>query len=334
MNTMDILENLRFQKEKFPEIYNSYKNNSSIEVASTLLQLDDYERNNNIFILTENFEDILLKAFNIPKYMLINYDLGNYNLIYLYKDFEEKLDVRDDILEIYYPYVYNLQIDKVIISNKIKRDSMNNIDTLFMLKEISLFEKSYLKKCQYKVKRINEISDLKDIFISFKPSYNESELVNKINKSNLFKTKNIDTYLDEHYKISVSMDFIRSINKDNNKQIFEIINELITKSMRIYEKESKNILKEYINNNFISNYKLIDSYLNNKNNLQKFLNENFKKELRKRLKETNNKSTDKVKGSDIFKSRNLVNLLNSDISKIDEYLSYSLSSLIKSINDI
>lgn len=316
-------ENIYFQKRYFESIYNNYKISklqNEVAVTTDENQILCKERN-NVLILTDDFKEILTKVFHVYYSLFKNIDLDKYTYVNLYKDSEEKINELDNILEIFYPYTYKLDIDKVILTKKIKTKDLDDAVKIFCLKKVDLFEEDYLNRCKDRVIYTKNTKDLLPNFINFKFLYNEKILIDKLLKKEEIKETQI--FLEDDYKISLALDLIKKITDiKDDVETYKIVENLLQEAVEFYEKQAIEILKKYMSDDFAHNYKIVDIYFESKEKLFEKIYKDYPIELEKELKNIlQNK-----------KAIMLVKLLNSKLKNIDVYLIDCLNNLIKDLN--
>jgi hypothetical protein len=320
-------ENIYFQKRYFESIYNNYKISkveNEVAVTADENQILCKEKN-SVLILTNDFKEILITVFHVHYSLFKNIDLDKYTYLNFYKDSQEKINKSDDILEIFYPYTYKLDIDKIILTKKIKTNDLDNAVKIFCLKEADLFEKDYLNRCKDRVIYTKNPKDLVRNLINFKFLYNEKILIDKLLKKEEIKETQI--FLEDDYKISLALDLIKKITDiKDDVETYKIVENLLQEAVAFYEKQAIEILKKYMSDDFAHNYIIVDIYFESKEKLFEKIYKSYPIELEKELK---NILKDKAQNK---KAIILVKLLNSKLKNIDVHLSDCLNNLIKDLN--
>lgn len=315
---MNISENLKFQKKYFPTMYNEYLKEDDSELAIAQGHID-YEEERNIQIIAESILDVLVDGFKIPRHILNDVELDGYDEVHLVKDSNSLIEDYGKILEIRYLYPYILKVEKVVITTKVKKLKENNLIKVYNLKKLDVFEKRYLKNVDYKVEYIESLDELCGNLRSLKPEYRLDRLL--LNKSKKEKFEGIK-YIDEDYKEMVISDLVKKVINYQEKSSKEIVRNLVEFIYEKYEKTSLNIIKPFINYDFLNNFKVVDIYMYNKEQLKKLLNNEFLKDVEKYI----------TRIKKLKKSEQIALLVNGEVKKINDILVMVLSKLVNDLS--
>lgn len=317
----EVKENLDLQMKYFPNIYNSYLNKEKDEVAVTEEEeFIEYTKESCIHIISDSIEEILLSIFKISKCMLIDIDFENIEEVHLIKHFSTNIDEYGKILEVKYPYPYILKVNKVIIGKKINKKIYSNIMKIFLLKKLNLFERNYIKELNYKVEYIESLEVLEETLTKFKPKYNFKNLI-EIKESNPYTN---EYGIREEYKDIIILDLIKIVVDSEKKDKVYIVKNIINYINKKFEEESLNILKYYMTDDFLNNYKIIDNYIKTKNKWIKLINKKYISNLEEYIEKIIlNK-----------KSEQITQLLNGKLKELDHKYMDLLNNLIKKLNRV
>lgn len=316
-----VKENLDLQMKYFPSIYNSYLNKEKDELAVTEEEeFIEYTKESCIHIISNSIEEILFRVFKISKCVLIGIDFENIEEVHLIKHFSTNIDEYGKVLEVKYPYPYILKVNKVIIGTKINKKISSNIMKIFLLKKLNLFERNYIKELNYKVEYIENLENLEETLINFKPKYNFKNLIG-IKESNPYTNK---YSIREEYKDIIILDLIKIVVDSEKKDKAYIVKNIINYINKKFEEESLNILKHYMTDDFLNNYKIIDNYIKTNNKWIKSINKKYVSNLEEYIEKIIlNK-----------KSEQITQLLNGKLKELDcEYMDL-LNNLIKNLNRV
>ena len=316
---MIVKTNLDIQKKYFPEIYLSYSKDNSKEIAITKLEkLDEIEEEKIIQIVCDNPYPILREIFMVPEYMLRKYTLDEYEEFQLVKGVYESADDLGKKLKIVYPIPFNLKYHNVIISKKVQKDIINRRSIVFIIKEnLNLFESNYLKKISYKVETISDLNQLELKLLEHRPVYKLEYLT--ISNRKVEKLNDKRKVLTEEYKNILLSDLIKIVIDSNEESSKLIVKKLEDKLINSYKKEGLTIIRTFLRKgSFLNNFKIVERYIKNEEELIKVVSGNYRVTLEKYIL---NLSVNK-------KSRQLGLLLNGEIKDFENILSISLNSLI------
>lgn len=318
---MNISENLKFQKENFKSVYNGYLKGNDSEIAIAKEPIN-YEEEKNIQIITESIVDILINVFKIPRYIINNIELDNYDEIYLVKDINPAVEDYGKILEIRYLYPYILKVEKIVITKKVRKLKENNLIKIYNLKRLDIFEKKYLKNIDYKVEYIKDLDELCNNLMSLKPEYRLDRLF--LNKSKKEKLEETEYIIDEDYKEMIIGDLVKIVINSQEDDPKEVVNKLIKFTYGKYKNNSLHIIKNFINDDFLNNFKIVDIYMENEEQLKNLLNNKFIKDLEKYIKQI----------KELKKSEQIALLVNGEVKKINDILVMVLSNLVNDLSRV
>ena len=319
---MEFKKNLNIQKIYFPKIYNSYLKSDSKEIAATKLEeFDEAEAEKFIQIICNKPYDVLRKVFMVPEYMLHEYNLDDYEEFNLVKSVYESSEDFEKKLKINYLIPFNIKYNNVIISKKINKHISYKRNRILILKEnLDIFEKRYLKDIGHKVENLSNLSELETKLLEFRPAYNIQHLImlNIIEK----KQHNQGETLKEDYKNTILSDLIKIIIEHNEESSKIIVEKLGKQLISSYEKEGLTIVSSFLKEgNFLNNFKIVDIYIKNKQELLNLITGNYWNGIEKYVVN--------LKGNK--KSRQIALFLDGEIKALDAILSISLNNLIDNL---
>lgn len=316
-----IKENLDFQKNNFPNIYNSYLNATLSEVALTAENIDiEYTQKEYIQIVTNEPNDVVFKLFKIPIYEFIDINLNDYKEIHLIKDVNTCIEGYGNILEIKHCYPYILNAKKVIISKTVKKDDVENRIDIFVLKKLTIFEKRYLKSCLHRVTQMNDIDELEQYLINYKAKYKFSEILDRVENYNKSKIKSMnqdykDMVIGELIKIAIESD-----GKNNNIIVDKLIKYINTK----HKDELLNVLSYFMTDRFVTNFKLVEIYMMSKNTWINSINKNYKNGLQVYINSISAKK----------KSEKIALLLDGKLNELEKLFVNSINNFILDLRKV
>jgi hypothetical protein len=317
---IDIKRNLDFQKRYFPEIHACYLDKLNNEVALTILkEPKEYTEEKYIQIVSDDISNIVTRIFKIPSYLLNQFEIDDIEEIHLIKDIHESIESFGRILEIKYPYPYVLSIDKVIVSNKVKKEVSINRMKIYILKNLSIFEKNYLKNSQFKIENLSDTNQLEKCLINFKPTYKIKHLIIQNSKKNQNEDKTIRT--TDEYKNIIIGNLVKIVlnSKEDNAKI--TVKKLIKYIVKEYENESVKIVKNFMTDNFLKNFKIVQICINNKEKFLEHLDDKYLNEIESYIEEIRKNE----------KSKQLALLLDGKVKELDKILSNTLSYLMNDV---
>jgi len=310
-----VKENLDFQKNNFPHIYNLYLNNTLSEVVLTDDNIDiEYTPKEYIQIVTNEVESVVFDVFKIPNYEFGNINLNNYKEIHLIKDVNTYIEDYGNILEIRYHYPYILKANKVIISKTVKKDDVENKIDIFILKKLSIFENRYLKSCLHRVTQINDIDELEECLINYKAKYCFKEFLDTQESSNKDEVK----VTKQDYKNMIIGELIKIVidSNENNDEI--IVDRLIEYINNKHKDEMMNVLNYFMTDRFVTNFKLVQIYMRSNNAWMESLNKEYKKSLQSYMKSISSKK----------KSEKVALLLDGKLKDLENLFVNSINNFI------
>jgi len=310
-----VKENLEFQKNNFPHIYNLYLNIALEETAVTDDNIDiEYTPKEYIQIVTNEVESVVFDVFKIPNYEFGNINLNNYKEIHLIKDVNTYIEDYGNILEIRYHYPYILKVNKVIISKTVKKDDVENRIYIFVLKKLSIFENRYLKSCLHRVTQINNIDELEKYLINYKAKYCFKEFLDTQENSNKDEIK----VISQDYKNMVIGELIKIVidSNENNEEI--IVDRLIEYINTKHKNDMINILSYFMTDRFVTNFKLVERYMRANNAWMESLNKEYKKSLQSYMKSISSKK----------KSEKVALLLDGKLKDLENLFVNSINNFI------
>lgn len=317
----NIKENLEFQKNNFPKIYNSYLNNNLSEVAITNENIDfEYTQKEYIQIITDEVNKVVFDLFKIPIYEFESINLSDYKEIHLIKDINTSIEEYGHILEIKYCYPYILKVKKIIISQTIKKDDIENRINIIVLKKLTIFENSYLKNYLHIVTQMSGIDELNQYLINYKSKYNLQRFLLKKVEYNKLKINQIDQYY-ENMIIGKLIDIAMHAEGDND---YIIVEALIKYINNIYQHEILNLLGNFMTDKFVTNFRLVEIYITSKDNFIDIINKKYNKSLQVYI---NNISSKK-------ESEKIALLLDGKLKELEKLFINSINNFIADLKKI
>lgn len=325
---MNVYENLKFQREKFPEIFRQYanKNNdlANREVAQTYIEDDDINYKNEILIYCDNFREILHDLIHINYELIkkIEDEIDSVDSIVITYSFEEKV-IKDELgssFKIYFPRALTTKFLDIRLTRKINNNLLDRSVNVICLKELNLFDKMKLEKIEYK--KIESLDELREIFVKYNFCYNK---ISYSRKEKIKETTNYVNFIDEIYEIIVGLEICHELQKSETIEevsIYKIGNICMGK----FYNEAMKILKKYVvDDNFHKNYLVIEIYLKYFNYTKRKVDEFISKNIIDEIREIYSNKT--------LNARLYTELLKSDIHKLDDILSNEITKMNKAIEE-
>lgn len=342
-------ENIEYQKKNLQEVYKSYfniKNQNDLESdreqkEESAVTKDSVEIDDTIVILMDNFDDVLQKIFCFSDEMMkkeaeyesedfsINDYIDDFNEIVIEKTYGE-FQIQSDDSKIYIQTLFSYNIGNckiVFLKNNTSRKTFRNAARIFSLRKLSIFERQSLKEKMNKFKQIDDLDELKEELIKIKLTYDESYYIDKLEKKYTMKEKINTDIFENQYRCSISFDIINSLKEQKllKKDHRDICGFIYDELMKFYNNEVSNILKTYVTNDFIQNYRIVDFAIEARKGFYKevlnIINSRIMGELQ-HIKELESE----------VESWN--RLMNSSIIQFDRCIIKSIEELNKNINGI
>lgn len=332
---MSVVKNLMFQKQNYPEIYNgyllSYINEDMVEKEISNTETIESDSGNVILLIVNEFISVLKDAFVIPKNIydneLINID--DYEEINIYRTYKDEvtININDSGIDIYCMHPYHFAKSTIKLVKNANKKVCKNINKVYAMRDLSMYEKIYLKNDFDKIIFVNSTNELVENFINIKNYYNEADLIHALRNCGKKNLEVESTFTENYYKVSLSLDIIRNIIDMNlmEKEIHIISQYIYSTVVNEYKNEAKKIIEPYLNEDFINNYGVIENFFQ--------VGEKLFKEIASLIKVEIHDEIQSFKNLDC-KSDLYIELLGSSIKKIDAILSNSLDKLSKSMNII
>lgn len=335
MDRIDIIvKNLEYQKKYLYDIYKQYifsDYKEALSEASVTSMEDEIEvnKNLNIVIFCDNFNEILREVFYFNEM-----NLEDYEEVLIKKSYINSYDIDGHkiTLNLLYPYLLRGAVIKLI--KKINMEALEDVSLLISLKKINLFNRKLVSKANIRDVEIKDLNELKEILNKFKATYYEEKFIDE-NIPNKGEKKFItDNNMDFNgIKVSICLDFIKKIIECKDGYLGPL--NLLEKSCKEeFKKVSNNIIKDYINLNYKSEkegllnlsfeekkklfstmYYLVNILLEGLENLADSLNK-IKEELIKLFEDFDN---------NLSKSEKYIKIMESNIFEFDEITSNQLN---------
>lgn len=324
---MDILRNLLYQKINFENIYKTYLNDGLSEVAvSAENEKIDVDGTKFITIVADEYYPILKKLFYVEGPLE---DLEDYELVSVEKESIDSYEVNysGDALCVKCIHPYRIKNNTIRIIKRLnKKYSVDNsLIIIFREKGLSGIENRIIDNKLHKVRKVNDLKEMKDILIKFNSYYNERMFIeNKL----IQKDKQIleTNLIEDSFRIAIAMDFINilSSNELQEDKINEFLHRIDLMAKLEYEKIAKKMITDYLQpNNFTDNYLTVDKLLSSIDSVKKSLDDYLMNNFQTRLREIAN-----MQG----KSKRYISLMDSGILKIDAFLSDEIKKLSKALS--
>ncbi|OON95864.1 MAG: hypothetical protein ATN36_07080 [Epulopiscium sp. Nele67-Bin005] len=262
---MNLEANLKFQEKYFKDIFKNYNINSPSETKVELQNnIEQIILGDRITILTNDLPNIIEELF--PNILISN--IENYTSINISKDVNFVVEYENNEIFCYTPHPFPVGKLFIRITKSLSDDDLKFSELILCFKKLSVLENRKLKNILFKVKNIDNPTEIHDILsyleIKYKPlSLNfKSEIPNislNLNSPINISLKIIDTILKE-FQQNPSIN-LRSTLKFNINKEFEL--------------QGVKWITQYMNNDFYNNLYIVEQFFQARQKFKVYIEQNM-----------------------------------------------------------